>query len=301
MTTSLTAIQEATETSLSDESLCWVESWDEVGMAPVDRITEQGPQQHGDTDIDFRLRPRLFSLTLGVQGVGATELLALVDLKTRRSRLLNIFKPRLNPLKLRWNFDDGAVRQIDCHYSGEMKMGIGARYGLYQQAPIILRAPDPLFYDPTMQAVTYNLGGGSGGFAVPTPVPTAIGASTIDQTRIIGYLGDFLENPIVLVRGPITAAIVRSSTTGEELAFTGYTIAAGVTVTIDTRYGVKTVIDSNGVSRIDKLTDDSDLATFHLAADPDAPLGDNSIRVTGSGVTTATEIFLQYYNRYVGF
>jgi uncharacterized alpha-E superfamily protein len=50
--------------------------------------------------------------------------------------------------------------------------------------------------------------------------------------------------------------------------------------------------------QIANLTDYSDLATFRIAADPDAPSGVNSIRVTGSLSTGATQIFIQYHPRY---
>ncbi len=203
-------------------------------------------------------------------------------------------------MSLRWDFDDGSSRQIDCHFYDKMPMGIPDRHGYYQMIDVILRAANPLFYDPTMQAATFGLGGGANTFVVPTPVPTDVGASTIDQTRSIVYPGSFQENPVVLITGPITDCVVHNSNTNEKLDFTGYTIAAGVTMTVDTRYGYKTVTDSNAVNQIANLTDDSNLATFHLAADPDVGGGANSIRVTGSAVTAATEIYLQYYNRYVG-
>lgn len=300
MTTALTAIVEATSTSLSDESLCWVESWDDVGMAPVQRIIEQGPLQHGDSDIDFRLKARLLLLIFGMQGQGATDALALADLYSRHRQLLNVFKPRLNPVKLLWTFDGGNLRQIDCHYYDKMPLGIPDRLGLYQQVPVLVRCPNPLFYDPTLQVVQFGLSGGGGSGAIPLAVSMAVGASTLNQTVQVTYAGDFLENPIVVVQGPINSAVITNAATGEKLDFTGYNIAAGVSVTVDCRYGYKTVLDNSGGNQIAKLTDDSDLATFHLAANPDAAGGVNSITVTGSSVTTATEVYLDYYNRYMG-
>lgn len=300
MTTALTAIVEAVSTSLSDQSLCWVESWDEVGMAPVSRIIEQGPLQHGDSDIDFRLRARIFALGLGMVGQGATDALALADLYSRRRTLLNIFKPRLNPVKLLWTFDDGSLRQIDCHFYDKMPLGTPDRSGLYQYVPVALRAPNPLFYDPTQQIFEFGLSGGGGSGAIPLAIPMAVGASVLNQTIAVPYGGDFLENPIVAIQGPITSCVITNAATGEVLDFTGYTIAAGASVTVDCRYGYKTVLDNSGGNQISKLTDASDLATFHLAANPDAAGGVNSITVTGTSVTTATEVYLSYYNRYVG-
>jgi hypothetical protein len=94
--------------------------------------------------------------------------------------------------------------------------------------------------------------------------------------------------------------VVTNVTTGETLNFAGYSLAAGQTLTIDCRDGLKTVTREDGSNQIAQLTDTSDLATFHLAADPDAPGGVNTISVAGSAATAATEVYLQFNARYIG-
>jgi hypothetical protein len=267
---------------------------EEMGMADVRRITDRGPLQHGDSDIDFRLEPTTYVVGLLMYAASISEHY------DNRALTLRIFRPSNTPLKLRWTLDNGDVRQIDMHISGRLVFGSKERGGFTQRFVVPLRAADPTFYDPSQQAVTYGVGGGSGGFVVPVVVPLGVGASTVNQTKTILYAGTWRDYPIVLITGPITNCVITNTTTGDKLDFTGVAISAGTTYTIDCRPGRKTVTDGAGTSHIDQLSDDSDLQTFSLEADPEAPGGNNSITVTGSAATTATEIYLQFYNRYVG-
>jgi hypothetical protein len=77
--------------------------------------------------------------------------------------------------------------------------------------------------------------------------------------------------------GPITSPVITNAITGDKLDFTGTTIVGGASYTIDCRYGQKTVVDSAGANQISKLTSDSDLSTFCLLPDPDAPGGANTL------------------------
>jgi hypothetical protein len=113
-------------------------------------------------------------------------------------------------------------------------------------------------------------------------------------------LGTWRDFPVILVVGPINNLVIANQSTGDTLDFTGYNLGVGSTLTVDCRPGRKTVIDGAGASLIDKLSDDSDLATFAIEANPDASGGVNSIRVTGGNATSATEIYVQYYHRYIG-
>ena len=293
--TTLEAIVGSTTYQLHDAvgTLTWVGD-DNWGMAPVRRITDRGPLQHGDSDIDFRLEPRTGMLKLLAQAASAS------DHWDIRTTLRRVFRPSNTAIKLRWTLDNGDVREILVHFAGDLTFASDARMGYNQTAVVQLRAADPTFYDPTLQAVIYGVGGGSGGFVVPIAVPLGVGASTVNQTKIIAYAGEWRDYPTVLITGPITNCVITNTTTGDKLDFTGTTIAALDTYTVDCRSGVKTVVDSGGTSRIDKLSDDSDLATFSLEADPEATGGMNSITVTGSAATTATEIYLQFYHRYLG-
>lgn len=128
---------------------------------------------------------------------------------------------------------------------------------------------------------------------------TAI-AGTINQILPLPYSGDLPEYPVISLTGPITNPSITNVVTGEVLNFGTITIGAGVTYVIDTRHGYKTVTQGT-VNRIDQLSDNSDLSTWHLVPSPIASGGTNTIFVAGTAIGTATSIQVVYYNRYMSF
>jgi hypothetical protein len=166
---------------------------------------------------------------------------------------------------------------------------------------VVLKADDPTMYDPDGESVTFALGGGGGAWEFPWVIPWEVGASTIDLSQNLVYAGDVASLPsIIRITGPITDAIITNNSTGEKLDFDGTTIAGGDYYDIDLRYGYKTVVDNDGVNKITDLTADSDLSTWHIAAEDEVPDGINSIRVQGTAITESTKVEINYYNRYNG-
>jgi hypothetical protein len=80
-------------------------------MPPIRRLSEQGPVQHGDTDLGFRLDARLFALTLRT-----AQNQTIAQLYDNRKQIINIFKPLSGlPVQLRYILPNGDIRQIDCN------------------------------------------------------------------------------------------------------------------------------------------------------------------------------------------
>lgn len=123
---------------------------------------------------------------------------------------------------------------------------------------------------------------------------------TVNQVVSLPYEGDLPEYPTITITGPIANPIITNAATSEVLDFTGTTLGAGTTYIIDTRYGYKQVLQGT-VIRNDKLSDDSDLGTWHIAPAPIATGGTNVISVNGSGASAATAITVVYYNRYQSY
>lgn len=268
---------------------------EENGMATIRRITERGPLQHGDSDRDFRLDPTIYPLGL---------LMYAADIATHynnRQLATHIFRPSKAELKLRWTLENGAVRQFDVHVDGRIAFGSKDARGFSQRFVVPLRAADPTCYDPTLNNITYGVGGGTGAWSFPLSFPGSFGGSTINQTRTIPYVGTWRSSPIVLIKGPITNPVITNLNTGDKLDFTGVTVNSGDTYTIDCRPGRGSVNDSTGVDKIADLTDDSDITTFSLEADAEAPGGLNDVKVTGTSANATTEVYLQWYTRYIGF
>jgi hypothetical protein len=267
-----------------------------LAMAPVRRLSERGPLQHGTTDLGFRLDPRKFMLTLTTP-----QAADIATLYNNRKILINIFKAlTIYPVQLEYTLPNGDVRQIDCFVDGDLRMDEADRQGYMQKAAISLTAPDPTFYDPTQQTLSFILPAGTNPTTVPLAVPMYVGSTNINQTTAFPYAGTWQTNPVITITGPISSPIITNQTTGEKLDFTGTVLLNGDVWTIDTRYGYKTVKDSSGNNQIAALSDDSNLATFHLDVDPVAAGGINNINITNGAATQYTSVVLSFYNRFIG-
>ncbi len=290
----LEAIVGGTTYNLNDGTYTYWIGEDGTGNAPSRRITEQGPLQHGDTDVDVRLSPRVFRETFQIIPS------SLSNHYDQRKALLRFLRPSSTKIQMRWTLDNGDVRQIDCVVIDGPNFASTEREGFAQKLVVQFRAPDPVFYDPTQIATTFGVGGGTGAFSFPLSFPVSFGGSTVNQTRTITYLGTWREYPVIVIAGPITNPVITNVTTGDKLDFTGITINAGDSYTIDCRYGYKTVVNAVGTNKIADLTNDSDLATFSLESAPDVAGGLNDIKVTGTSANANTQVYLRYYNRYIG-
>ncbi len=291
----LTLIKDNVEYPLDDGSIGYYLGDQGWGMMPLHRISEHGPLQDGETDRGYRAEARIGKLYFEL--VGSSR----YDLYLRHLALMNLFDPSA-ALKLRWDVleidqkgqeGETLTRQFDVVYSGDMDFPAADKKGFSQKVSVKLKASDPTCYDPNRQLVEYN-GGGGAGFRVPVIVPMTFGVSTFDITQSIEQVGNADEYPEITIVGPITSPIISNLSYGEKLDFTGTTISAGVTWVIDTRYGYKTIIELPSTNRLDKLSQDSDLATFRLRK------GYNDIRAQGTGITSATKIQIRYYFRYTG-
>lgn len=289
----LSAIVNGTTYSLSDGTYCYWLDHDGFGMAPMHRLSDRGPLQHGDTDRGYRLDPRIVRLVLDINGFSHA------NMETLRMSLLSIFKPSNTPLILQNVRDDGTYC-LDCFYLGDTSMPSSDKQGFNQKVVVTLKADDPTWYDPSGEDFNFSLGGGGDAMYVPTVIPMTVGASTINATQAINYSGSVASYPFIRITGPITNCVITNNSTGEKLDFTGFTIESAHYYDIDLRYGYKTVISNHGTNKIAELTDDSNLESFHLEAAPDVGGGINSINVSGSGVTESTSVSISWFNRYIG-
>ena len=286
---SLKATVGGTDYSLSDGDICYYHVQDGLGLPPFQRLQEQGPQQHGSTDMGFLLGPRTFRLFFDVPGESPA------DVYDRRTDLLEIFKPNSAAITLTWILPNNDKRAIDAHIIGGFAFSSAQRQGYMEKVVAILNAPEPAFYDPTAQSLTVTLGTVDTGFEVDMPVPVFVGASVINYIDTISYGGNWREYPYeVKIEGPIDNPKIVNDTTDETLDFDGYSLSAGEALYIDLRYGYKTIVREDTSNAISALTEDSDLATWHLEP------GDNDLHITGTGASPATEITIAYYLRYIG-
>lgn len=263
------------------------------GLAPMHRITQRGPLQQGDSDIDFRLDPRILQLPLYVDATSIAEHYAV------RTKLLQIFTPSNSIGTLTITSDD-MVRSIDCVMLGGLTMDVDAKGGYGVRTVVQLRAADPTWYDPTPQVITLTPSIAGTAFAIPMAIPLTMGTASINSTTTITYGGTWLSYPIITAIGPITGLTITNNSTGDTISLGAVAIAAGTTYIFDLRYGYKTVKTTAGVNKIADVTASSNLATFAVVNAPTASGGVNSITVTSSSSASPAEVSFTYYTRYIG-
>lgn len=272
------------------------------GMPPITYVTQRGPFQHGETVLDYRLEPRRIAYVHRRQGCDRD---AYWDI---RADLINYLRPNrqtsntFSPGRLRKILPSGAKRDINVFI--ESGPGYGARdVNMWDETAItetlVFYAPDPVFYDPDteLQSMTIDI---CSDLVFPFTFPFIFCGSSVNETDTITYTGTWLSYPVITIQGPAAEARVSNITTGEKIEFTR-TIPAGTTITINCAYGAKTVTDDTGANWIGGLTEDSDLATFHIAPAPEAPGGVNSISAQArDGVAGETLFTIAYITRYIG-
>lgn len=300
-----TTPETSTKVDLTDNVNLSTLDLDQLGQPPVNNITESGPQQHGATYVGYRLRPRVF--VLGLEATGST----FQELMNQRQKLTEIFSPRDKPITVSLEWDVAGAgrggpistmaRAIDCYFEDGLNFAWADLEGYNQKARVVLYAPNPAWYDPNPKSFSFGAGAGGTPMPIPWVFPLKVGNSTLNQSAGIDYLGTWDEYPIVIFQGPIVDPVIYNHTTGEKLDFTGTSINAGATIKVDCRYGYKTVLDNVGNWVVDKLTNDSNLATFHFSkrSYPN-PVSSQAMQVTGTGITTATRVIVNYFDRYLG-
>ena len=269
-------------TRLGSESFTFSYLGDQgFGLAPLHRITTRGPLQNGDSDIDFRLDPRILQIPLVVKNDSSTAPRA--RHYSIREALLKIFNPNSSGvLRVRIGTTDGVTATV-IDYQINVKVLGGLTFDVdptsYNVRTVVqLRADDPTWYDATLPAGvvrTYNdvNVGGTQSFVIPGNWPTF---------------------PIIRINGPMKDTDITNNTTGQGIKIFG-TIAAGAWYEIDLSYGKKTVVDNLGVNRISDVSIFSNLATWSLVP------GNNTIAITSTIATAASsDTVFTYFPRFTG-
>lgn len=139
MTSKLEVILPTGNVSLSDRDHYIHLANSDFGMAPVQRLTQRGPLQHGQFDVGFRLQPRNIKLILRLLADDED------DYYDRRDELLRLFAPRETPIALRFTYGSAnqRVRQIDVHFKDDLAFSSNDRAYFTHKVGISLEAPDP--------------------------------------------------------------------------------------------------------------------------------------------------------------
>ena len=225
------------ETQVSGGALSYRVSATNIGGPPKRNLSISGPFQEGETFFGFRYDSRLITLVFFADAAS----LALAD--AMRDDIYELWRGiEGETVTLKVVRDDGSVRLIDGEVVNVIDFpdAVGDRYGGSQRFAVQLECHNPFWRGQSL--VVKNI--------------------TVNGTTNITYDGQYPTEPIINIVGPITNPVLTQVVTGKKLDFTGTTIAAGDNYLIDTRYGYKTVLDGNLISRVANLTSDSNLADF---------------------------------------
>lgn len=264
------------------------------GIAPVTRITQRGPFQDGDTDIDYRLNPRVINLPIVVPGTSYEQF------ASNRENLIQMFKPGNDTATLRQTtYEDTfyeMARSIDVKIAGATMDSSQTDFNV--RAVIQLRADDPTWYNSTqnVQQMTYTQ------FGTPTPYPKTYpvpyGADSVNNIISVAYTGTVMASPILQCIGPLSNLVMVDGSS-RIISFTT-AIPAGDTWTVDLRYGYKTIVDQNGVNKFAYLSITSDIINWGLYPDPTFDAGLQYLSVSATGTTLTSAVYMYWYDRYVG-
>lgn len=267
------------------------------GLPPITRITQRGPFQDGDTDIDYRLNPRIINLPIVIPGTSYGEM------SSNRENLLQMFKPGNDTATLRQTMDpDNPLpeyvisRSIDVKIAGATMDSSSTDFNV--RAVIQLRADDPTWYNTTQNVLqlTYTQFGTPTPYPKPYPVP--YGAASVNSQLSVVYTGTVVSYPILQCIGPLDNLVIADGA-GRLISFTTAIPAASIW-TVDLRYGRKTVTDQNGVSQFQYLSIGSDIVNWGLYPDPFFDSGQNPLSVSATGTTNVSMVNMYWYDRYAG-
>jgi hypothetical protein len=242
------------------------------GLAPLRRITTRGPLQDGDSDIDFRLEPRVLQIPLMVVNASATA--PKYQHYEIREKLLSIFRPGDNAF-ITVTRSDGVTtktRRINVRVLGGMSFDVDP--DTYHVRTVVqLRADDPTWFDPINIDTFYT-------------------NANLNGTQVFANLGNWNIFPLITIERTITNPVITNVTTGQVISITA-AITSGFYL-IDLSYGKKTVVDNLGVNRISTVSAASNLATWSIVP------GNNTIAITGTVGDTNARALFAYYNRFTG-
>lgn len=275
---------------------------DGIGMPEVQHLEEEYAQQDGATYLGTRLAKRIILMRFDL--VLDTE----AELWNARKALAQIAKAFESGFKIRMALPNGDVRQLDARYSGQLTMPRNLEQHDRQQTAVMeCVCHNPLWYDPTGVLWMFAVSGGDGDYGwEPDGLgwPAGFGASAaVGAQETFRYLGSWKAYPLITLRGPMTEPIITNHITGDVLEFIpGFSLDEGETVEIDLQINSRgqrplTVIHSVDGEIPDALTDDSDLGSWHIAADPEAVDGNNIISVAFTGGNYLSRVEMRFYNQ----
>lgn len=265
------------------------------GVPPINYITQRGPFQDGVTYVDDFLQPRIVQLIIRHQ------FRSRMQYHSGRQDLVSTLSPRRqtsdtlkNPGVLRKQLLDGSLRDLKALILQGPNFNPRTMQWdelAYQEA-LRFQAFDPVYFNPVRHSQAFAKQGPN----LIGPMTGPIIGNTLDSFIDIDYAGEWRTYPMFTILGPATYVEIQNLTTNEIIRLS-YTIGAGRTVTIALEPGNKSVTLDDGTNLFGYLSQDSDLAAFHLTENNN---GVNKLHAFGAAVNGSTLVTAYWYDRYMG-
>jgi hypothetical protein len=180
----------------------------------------------------------------------------------------------------------GDQREITCAYSGGLGLDEKPEVSgpQTQRAPITFRCWDPYWYAVSSIVTPHTIG------ETPTffPIfPIRLSASQIVVDTTLNNTGDVETWPVWTLTGPGSVIRLRNITTGKMIDLSTLVLAAGESVTIDTRPGFKTITRDDGTNLFPYITAASSLWSLQR--------GVNSVHLEMSGASAGSSALTSSY------
>lgn len=201
---------------------------------------------------------------------------------------------------LRVELDGVPAREIEASLVEGMSLTVDS--SRVQTVGLTFRAHEPYWRGVEDVVFPFATGEGLPFFANPDPSDPMIGnpfppfqLSTVAITggATVNVSCDASVWPRWVLTGPAEDVTLLNVTTDEAILLPGLVLDVGETLHIDTRPGVKTVLDGDGVNRYPSLAPESTL--FELAPGP------NDLLLFVDGATFNTALELRYRERFLTF
>jgi len=273
----------------------WLTELAGAGMPAVEHVVQRSAGQDGATLLRVRLQPR--TIVVGMTVVAGSR----AGYWSERRSLLDMLK-RSEGLILRLvNDETGESFDLDVVY--EAGVEFDARSDIGQrgfQIAVQLKAYNPLWRSTEPRYIAVGIPTYADAGTFPAAFGWTLGSSLLYRDIAINYAGTWTSYPQIDIRGPITNPLINNRTTGEKLELQ-VSVPDNEVVRIDLTPGVKTVRNiTTAQNWMQYLTSDSNLATFHLAAHPEAPNGINDLFIQGTLGGDNTAVTIRWYDRYIG-
>lgn len=267
------------------------------GAPATDWITQRGYRQHGVTEVDYFLGPRVVSVDLYRDPAHNRQAywdarLALIDfLRPNRGgpMTFTVQHPNGNTYSLTVRADPGLVFPPEEN----------ADWNILERLDFM--AFDPLWFGALKSIEGTAAGANADELVFPITFPIWFGGDSTDSlgTGAIDYNGTWETFPTLVLTGPYDSAIIENGYTGAIIELVSG-IFSGQTRTITLTPGQQDIVDVGGVSHFNELSADSDLVNFKILPDPLSAVIGQFIQVTYEGSTSQSGFEVQYREKFIG-